>query len=144
MAKVDEVQHLLSRCRGQLQDCRTRGTDVGRLLCCSCVHVGVELETCAELVLSAADATAKPTATNAKMVSLNAIPAQRPEQPAAKTEAQIASNKRSSEVTIEVTSCLRPCVAKLLALRSSEQRGCSATGIASACPTQSAMRQWRQ
>lgn len=36
--------------------------------------MGVELETCAEALLSAAAATATPTATNAKMVSLKAMP----------------------------------------------------------------------
>lgn len=76
--------------------------------------MGVELVTCAELVLSAADATAKPTATKAKMVyvSLDAIPEQKPEQPATKTVATVASKSSSFAVAIEVTRCLRPSVAE--------------------------------
>lgn len=65
---------------GQPKDHRREANFLGHLLCCNCVHVGVELETCAEALLSAADAKAKPTATNAKMVSLKAMPIRRLKQ----------------------------------------------------------------
>ena len=69
----------------------------GPLLCCNCVHVGVELETCAEALLSAADVTATPTVTNAKMVSLNAIPPRIPNSWQRRQQQRLQAKERPSQ-----------------------------------------------
>ena len=111
------------------------------LLCCNCVHVGVELETCAEALLSAADVTATPTATNAKMVSLNAIQARIPNSRQRRQQQRLQATEFPSQLQCRSHGACGLPLQSILALQSSEQRGCSATVIASACPTQSAMRQ---
>lgn len=88
--------------------------------------MGVELETCDEALMSAADATVTPTATNAKMVSLKAMPINAGSAAGNKERLNavtVASVCKSFATKSERESASGHAVQSHSCVRSSEQRG---------------------